>query len=55
MKTVDTLIKELENHRRKTNPDWKFDFKKSHHFVRLKISIDRELNKLNQIEKIINK
>ena len=55
MKTVDTLIKELENHRRKTNPDWKFDFKKSHHFVILKISIDRELNKLNQIEKIINK
>tara|TARA_R110001583_G_scaffold145582_5_gene297529 strand:- start:24 stop:188 length:165 start_codon:yes stop_codon:yes gene_type:complete len=53
MKTVDTLIKELENHRSRNGKEWKFDFKKSHHFVRLKMSIDRELNKLNEIEKII--
>jgi len=53
MKTVNTLIEELENHKRKTNSNWKFDFKNSQHFVRLKMKIDRELEKLNKIEKII--
>ena len=47
------LIEQLENHKRKTNPDWKFDYKKPQHFARLKMQIDRELNKLNQIQKIL--
>ena len=51
--TTDNLIQQIENHRRKTNPDWKFDYKKPHHFARLKWKIDRELNKLNQIQKIL--
>ena len=56
MKTTNTLIKELEKHMsRNVTRDWKFDYKKSQHFVRLKMRIDRELDKLNQIEKIINK
>ena len=53
MKTVDTLIKELENHKRKSGSNWKFDFKNPQHFVRLKMKINRELDKLNQIEQII--
>ena len=50
---TNNLIEQLENHKRKTNPDWKFDYKKPHHFTRLKWKIDRELNKLNQIQKIL--
>ncbi len=50
---TNNLIEQLENHKRKTNPDWKFDYKKPQHFARLKMKIDKELNKLSQIQKIL--
>ncbi len=54
MKTTNTLIEELEKHMsRGGTRDWKFDCKKTNHFFRLKLRIDRELEKLNKIEKII--
>lgn len=50
MKTTISLIKEVEE-----RLNVKFDWGNSRHRTRLKFKIDRELEKLNQIEKITNK
>ncbi|QDP49315.1 MAG: hypothetical protein Unbinned3065contig1007_29 [Prokaryotic dsDNA virus sp.] len=50
MKTTENLIKKVEE-----RLNVKFDWGNPRHRTRLKFKIDRELEKLNQIEKIFNK
>ena len=50
---TNKLIQELENHKRKFNPNWRFDNKNPRHFVRLMSMVNNELDKLNKINEIL--
>ncbi len=50
MKTTQTLIKEIE-----VRSNLKFDWNKASHRFRLTSKIDRELEKLFEIERILNR
>ena len=54
MKTVRTIIKEIEDRKNNTGmTNYKFDWNKSADRSRLEWKVDRELAKLDNIEKIL--